>query len=397
MSVRVVHLHLGRSVHPVYREQLSAQPEGFTYRGTHPDLLDPDVGTRLIAGQSSRMRALHALVEPVALRAMSRAGYVRRDRVAPLPSAELIHSAEILLRAPQLPYVVDFEQVEVFTLYQHIALSRPWARRALRAAVTDGRCVALLPWSDWARSGLMNAVGPATARAIGGKVVTVLPAIRPAVGRPPARRPGPLRLLFIGTKFFEKGGVEAVLAFQQARATHDATLDLVSYVPPGWRARLAGIRGLTLHRPGGPELVRSLYARSDALLFPSHMDTFGYVVLEANAWGLPVIGPRHLAVPELVLDEVSGLLFEAENPLYGVDGLARFDHLLPPPKAYMAALEQPSGSYVAGIARTIVRLAEDPGLYERLAGRAHHDVTQGRFSMQRRRALLREIYERAVS
>lgn len=394
--MRVVHLHLGRSVHPVYREQLHAEPQGFKYQGPHPDLADPDVGTRLIASQSAWTMALQAYAEPLALRVLSRAGYVRRDRVLPLPEAELIHSAEILLRDPLLPYVVDFEQVEAFTLYQHIALSRPWALRTLRAAVTDPRCAALLPWSDWARAGLMNAVGLDTARAIEDKVVTVLPAVRPALEGPPARHAGTLRLLFVGTKFLEKGGVEAVRAFQAARAECDVTLDLVSYVPDEWAAKLAGTPGLTLHTPGGPDLVQGLYARSDALLFPSHMDTFGYVVLEANAWGLPVLGPAHQAVPELVLDGVSGLLFATENPLYGPDGLARFDHLLPPPKAYMAALERPTDGYVATITRAIVELASDAGLHERLAARAFEDVARGRFSMQRRRELLQDVYARAA-
>ena len=92
-------------------------------------------------------------------------------------------------------------------------------------------------------------------------------------------------------------------------------------------------------------------------------------------------------MPELVQDGRTGLLFDAENPIYGTDCLARFDHLLPPPKAYLAALEAPSPGYVTGIAATIARLAEDPGEHERLAAAAHAEVVGGRFSIERRRAL----------
>ena len=193
--------------------------------------------------------------------------------------------------------------------------------------------------------------------------------------------------------------MEAVRAFQAARADCDVTLELVSYVPDAWAAKLVGTPGLTLHTPGGPELVQGLYARSDALLFPSHMDTFGYVVLEANAWGLPVLGPAHQAVPELVLDGVTGLLFAAENPLYGPDGLARFDQPSP------AAAPRPTWPRWSDSNRTATlrpspapssRWPQTAASHERLAARAFEDVASGRFSMQRRRELLHDVYTRAA-
>jgi glycosyltransferase involved in cell wall biosynthesis len=56
-----------------------------------------------------------------------------------------------------------------------------------------------------------------------------------------------------------------------------------------------------------------VYASSDALVFPSITDTFGNVVLEAQACGLPVIvtdkgGPR-----ELMLDGITGLVLPGND------------------------------------------------------------------------------------
>ena len=56
-----------------------------------------------------------------------------------------------------------------------------------------------------------------------------------------------------------------------------------------------------------------VYASADALVFPSTTDTFGNVVLEAQASGLPVIvsdqgGPR-----ELMLDGVTGLVVPGDD------------------------------------------------------------------------------------
>jgi glycosyltransferase involved in cell wall biosynthesis len=392
---RRVHLHVGRSSHPVYREQLLAAPDGVAYTTAHPDLEDPSAPTRLIARRSDRRAALRDRAEPAALRVLSEAGYVRADRVRPPAGTDVIHSAELLLRDSPRPYVVDFEAFECFVLYQRAALGRPWARRRLLTLLEDPACHALLPWSAWAARGVAAALGPAAAARLAAKTVVVPPAIRPAVERPRERASGPLRVLFVGTKFVEKGGAEALAAVARARESHDVVLDLVSYVPSHWRAR-AGAPGVKAHVPGGRDVVEALYARADIFLFPSHMDTFGYVVLEANAHGLPVVAPAHQSLPELVDDGRSGLLVAAEEPLFRADGLSRFRHVLPPPRSYLRALEHPSPAYVDRLAGALTRLAEDPGLQARLADEALARVRDGRFSIGRRRELLAPIYEAAA-
>jgi glycosyltransferase involved in cell wall biosynthesis len=49
------------------------------------------------------------------------------------------------------------------------------------------------------------------------------------------------------------------------------------------------------------------------LVFPSRYESFGLVPLEAFVHGVPVIGARSGAVPEVVIDEDCGLLFETGN------------------------------------------------------------------------------------
>jgi glycosyltransferase involved in cell wall biosynthesis len=53
---------------------------------------------------------------------------------------------------------------------------------------------------------------------------------------------------------------------------------------------------------------RDLYAAADLFAMPSRTDSFGIVYLEAWACGLPVIGARAGAVPEVIRDGVDGLL-----------------------------------------------------------------------------------------
>ena len=63
----------------------------------------------------------------------------------------------------------------------------------------------------------------------------------------------------------------------------------------------------------GAELARA-YASADLFLFPSCTDTFGQVVLEAQASGLPVIAVAEGGPLSLIEDRVTGLLSEASAP-----------------------------------------------------------------------------------
>ena len=76
------------------------------------------------------------------------------------------------------------------------------------------------------------------------------------------------------------------------------------------RERLGG-RASFLGWLSGAELARA-YASADVFLFPSATDTFGQVILEAQASGLPVIAVAKGGPLSLIEDGVSGLLREAD-------------------------------------------------------------------------------------
>ncbi len=62
----------------------------------------------------------------------------------------------------------------------------------------------------------------------------------------------------------------------------------------------------------GDDLARA-YAAADAFIFPGANETFGNVVLEAMASGLPVVAARSGGVLDFVSDRASGLLFDPED------------------------------------------------------------------------------------
>jgi glycosyltransferase involved in cell wall biosynthesis len=121
--------------------------------------------------------------------------------------------------------------------------------------------------------------------------------------------PGELNVLYAGRLSVEKGVDLLADAFLAARA-RDPRLHLVVAGGGPDEARLrmrVGEAATFLGWLDGDDLARA-YASSDMFLFASSTDTFGQVILEAQASGLPVVAVGEGGPAELVYNGRTGLL-----------------------------------------------------------------------------------------
>ena len=124
-----------------------------------------------------------------------------------------------------------------------------------------------------------------------------------------AKPAGAIDVLYAGRISREKGADLLADAFVLARAREPRLrLVLAGGGPEEQRVReRVGDGAVPLGWLEGPALARA-YARSDVFLFASRTDTFGQVVLEAQASGLPVVAVAEGGPLSLIEDRVSGLL-----------------------------------------------------------------------------------------
>jgi glycosyltransferase involved in cell wall biosynthesis/predicted metal-dependent phosphoesterase TrpH len=131
--------------------------------------------------------------------------------------------------------------------------------------------------------------------------------------RVPGLLPGEVSVLYVGRLTREKGVDMLAEAFLEAR-TRDPRLHLV--LAGGGpeealiRARL-GSGATFLGWLSGAELAR-VYASADVFLFASRTDTFGQVILEAQASGLPVVAVGEGGPVSLIEHGVTGLLADSD-------------------------------------------------------------------------------------
>ena len=123
--------------------------------------------------------------------------------------------------------------------------------------------------------------------------------------------PGELNVLYSGRITREKGADLLADAFLDARE-RDPRLHLVLAGGGPEEGRLRerlGEHATFLGWQEGAELAK-VYASADIFLFPSATDTFGQVILEAHASGLPVVAVAAGGPASLIEHRVSGLLCE---------------------------------------------------------------------------------------
>ena len=126
--------------------------------------------------------------------------------------------------------------------------------------------------------------------------------------------PGEINVLYSGRISNEKGVELLAESFLRAREREPRLHLILAGGGPEediLRERL-GRAATFLGWLEGRELART-YASADVLLFPSETDTFGQVILEAQASGLPVVAVAQGGPLSLIEDRVSGLLAPAET------------------------------------------------------------------------------------
>jgi UDP-glucose:(heptosyl)LPS alpha-1,3-glucosyltransferase len=182
---------------------------------------------------------------------------------------------------------------------------------------------------------------------------------RAAVRRELGAVEGDVLALYVGD--LQKGAAEALRAVARVPGTR---LALVSFSDQRGAAALAaelGVRDRVTFVPGSDRVER-FYAAADVFLYPTLYDTFGMVIAEAMASGLPVVTTATAGASELIED--------------GVDGLV-----------------VPSVSDVASLAAALERLARDPELRSRVGAAARRKAERSTWDDVARRTL--EVYARA--
>jgi len=216
---------------------------------------------------------------------------------------------ELARLSPGIPYWValdaTFEQLARSPWFRPTTLSgwlHPitlrWLRRRERLLFSSAR--GFLPWSESVAESLRSEYGVQAQR-----IHKLPPSLKDpgAIARVEGEQPAKANLLFIGGDFKRKGGQELVELWD-AHFRDKADLHVVTrskHVPD---KKLFVYRGVE----AGSVAWRQLWEKADIFVFPSQMETFGIVLIEAMAFGVPSITANTGAAQELLGDGLAGMV-----------------------------------------------------------------------------------------
>jgi glycosyltransferase involved in cell wall biosynthesis len=189
-------------------------------------------------------------------------------------------------------------------------------RRLTRDLYADAAC--LFPWSNWVRNSLIVDYGVHEQ-----KIRVLSPGVnlqkwccpnRPSAGRSqdtslPSATGRRVKVLFVGQEFERKGGDLLVKIAERAEFQsleyHFVTNDFSGprgenvFVHPGMQ-------------PNSDALI-NLYREADIFVLPTRAETYGLVILEAMAMGLPVIATRVGGIGEVVMEGETGYTVSVDD------------------------------------------------------------------------------------
>jgi glycosyltransferase involved in cell wall biosynthesis len=256
---------------------------------------------------------------------------------------------------------------------------------------------AFLFWSEWGRKSLGDFAGPGD-QGILAKAHVVYPAVLPV---PEHLRPdgADVRHILFSGDFFRKGGVNVVDAFLRLLSRYPDLRLVVCCDPvidfgtrsPELKARYLDL--ITNHpnidfigRVSRERMLTEILPRTHIYLIPTYAEAFGFAVLEAMAYGIPVVSTNICAMPEIIEDGANG---------YAID-VAPFDVERKYRSYVVNEIDDDFREYLTdSVYARVAQLIEGGHIRASMSQRAISDVAT-RFSFENRNRQLKVIYTAAV-
>jgi glycosyltransferase involved in cell wall biosynthesis len=207
-----------------------------------------------------------------------------------------------------------------------------------------------------------------------------------------------VNILFSGD-FFRKGGANVIDAFEFAQKKHsninlriccDESIDFNTNNTAMRNEYLSKIHSnpnIVFGRVKREKMIYDILPRTNIYLLPSYQEAFGFAILEAMAFGIPVISINHMAIPEIIEDRESGFLIDVSR--YDLDSMFKGYVVNEIPEDFKQYITRHLTDY-------LIQLIESPSLRKKM-GCASVEIARSKFSFSKRNKMMKQIYEEAIS
>ena len=231
-------------------------------------------------------------------------------------------------------------------------------------------CKKILPWTNFAKNEIINRFKNDD---INNKIEVVYPA-DPLIEY--KKREHELTITFVARYFWQKGGLIALDVFDQLKKKYKINTYFISDVPDELKVKYKNINFYDFVPQN--ELFDYFYPTTDIFIYPSFVDTFGFSLLEAMSFGLPIVTVDNPTRREVIEDGKNGFIISH-------DGDVNYYNL---------------GDKEKMIVKELVRvcsiLIENKNLRDDMFRYSREIIRNGKFSLKQRNLKLMRIYKEAL-
>jgi glycosyltransferase involved in cell wall biosynthesis len=346
---------------PYYKNLINYPPEGVNFLGISKQKIGVIIAPKIFITRNIIKKFLRSGLE-----------FIKLPNIAfTFSNTDLVHCARCLLLNKK-PWVVDVEHYFNFSASSKISYSRV-GKFLIEKLLKREYCKKILPWTYAAANSIKEVIKSS-------KVLNKIEVVYPAVPAPKLRqkKSKKISLLFIGRYFYPKGGLFVLETFKRLKQKYDVDCTFISLTIPE-QLKFKYEKFIKIYNSVSDEaLFQKIYPSSDIFVYPGFSDTFGFCLLEAMSFVIPIVTVNAFARKEIVEDGKNGFVIERPNNLniysVGTNGEKLIKEMI----------------------KKTSSLIEDSSLRKRMGKYGRKLVERGKFSVKERNRKLRKIYEEAL-
>jgi glycosyltransferase involved in cell wall biosynthesis len=224
------------------------------------------------------------------------------------------------------------------------------------------------------------------------KVEVVYPCMREVEDRLIRYNENKINFMFSGD-FFLKGGANVVDAFERLQKKY-SNIHLRICSLPDLRIKNTELRQIyerkissnphiTFGHVDRKQMLEEVLPDTDVFVSPTYQEAFGFAILEASAYGIPVISTNHFAIPEIIRHGHSGFLIETDHFKFIRNG--KVCVLKDIPEEFHVYMSNQVFHYMDILAKD--------GIARKEMGKNGLAIARTKFSFEQRNKKMKKIYE----
>ena len=284
---------------------------------------------------------------------------------------DLIHCAHCLSKN-ESPWVADFEGAWQMWV---MGKQSKWNYKKIKETLLNKNCKKIIAWTETSKKEIISQFPEIE------KKVCIVSYAMPYKEKRKNKKNNKITLLYVSRYFYNKGGLHALEVFDiLTKKYNNVEAIFISSTPKKIEKKFKNNEKIKFYDlMPHKKLIEEIFPKTDILIYPGYSDSFGFIFVEALAFGLPVVTVDGFARKNIIDEGKTGYVIKRPKNL-SIDKTGNVEK-----------------EVIKQIAEKTSLLIENKILREKMSKNCIKTVKNGKFSLKERNKKLKKVYEDAIN